>query len=307
MHGETITLGFNKFAFHWFFPELVAINEGLFEENNIICRLVELGMEGQTDKSDLYITAMINGLTDLYHCGEWVGVVRVLKGTAGRIAAKSRPAPETLNSSFTIFVSDESSITSPEDLAGKPVAVEAGTGSYYVARADLERYLTNEEIKLVSISEPHERFKALVKKDVAAASLLGPWAKLANRNGFRPILKTRRDNPTLLIIADRVSDEVASRLIKTLNEAINRINRDPWRYNKLYFRYFRDAATAGGIDEKWIEGIESELLVDQWSPWEPYLYKELVEVSRWLLERNLISKIPGPDSVRTSLWGMTAP
>jgi len=307
MYRETITMGFNKFAFHWFFPELVAINEGLFEENNIICRLVELDKEGWADKSDLYITAMQKGLTDLYHCGEWVGVVRVLRGTAGRIAAKSRPTSETLNSSFTIFVSEKSSITSPEDLAGKPVAVEAGTGSYYAARADLERYLTKEEIKLVSISEPHERFKALVRGDVVAASLLGPWAKIANKNGFRPILKTGRDNPTLLIIADRVSDEVASRVIKTLNEAIIRINRDPWRYNNLYFKYFRGAVIAGGVDEKWIEGMESELLVDRWSPWEPYLYNELVEVSRWLLERNLISKIPGPDSVRTSLWSMTGP
>jgi ABC-type nitrate/sulfonate/bicarbonate transport system substrate-binding protein len=304
MYRETVTLGFNKFAFHWFFPEIVAVNEGLFEENNIFCRLVELGREGWADKSDLYITAMRTGLTDLYHCGEWVGVIRVLKGTAGKIAAKSRPAPETLNASFTIFVNGESPIHSPEELVGKPVAVEAGTGSYYAARADLERYLRPEEIKLFSISEPHERFKALARGDVAAASLLGPWAKLAIKNGYRPILTTRRENPTLLILADRLSDDVASRLVKTLNEAINRINNDPWRYNDLYFRYLREAASAGGVDEKWLKSIESELLVDRWSIWEPYAYRELVDVARWMLERNLISKIPEPDSVRTSFWGL---
>jgi hypothetical protein len=301
---ERITIGYNKFAFHWFFPEIVAVNEGLFERNNISCRLVELGREGWVDKSDLYITAMRMGLTDLYHCGEWVGVVRVLKGTAGRIAAKSRPAPGTLNSSFTIFVSGESPIHSPEELAGKPVAVEAGTGSYYAARADLERYLRPEEIKLVSISEPHERFKALARGDVAAASLLGPWAKLASKNGFRPVLTTRRENPTLLILADRLSDDAALRLIKTLNEAINRINSDPWRYNDLYCSYLREAASAGGVDEKWLKDIESELLVDRWCPWEPYSYSELVEVSRWMLERNFIPKLPEPDSVRTSFWSL---
>jgi len=307
MGTEEVLLGFNKFAFHWFFPEIVAINEGLFEANNVMCRLMELGREGWDDKSDLYVTAMRNGLTDFYHCGEWVGVVRVLKGTAGRIAAKSRPAQGTLNSSFTIFVSNKSSVYTPRELEGKTIAVEAGTGSYYAARADLESYLSPEKINLVSISEPHERFKALARGDVAAASLLGPWAKLASKNGFRPILTTRRDNPTLLIIADRVRDNTALRLVKSLNEAINRINKDPWRYNELYFRYFREVAAAGGVDEKWVECIGSELLVDRWSPWEPYSFEELERVSRWMLDRKLISKIPEQGSVRTGFWAPASP
>jgi len=207
-------------------------------------------------------------------------------------AAKSRPAPGTLNSSFTIFVNGESPIHSPEELTGKPVAVEAGTGSFYAARADLERYIRPEALKFVSISEPHERFKALARGNVAAASLLGPWAKLAIKNGFRPILTTRRENPTLLILADRLNDDVASRLVQTLNEAINRINSDPWRYNDLYCKHLHEVASAGGIDEKWLKVIESGLLVDRWCPWEPYSYGELVEVARWMLERNFISKLP---------------
>ncbi|MEM4303067.1 MAG: hypothetical protein QW470_07540 [Candidatus Caldarchaeum sp.] len=297
-----VKLGFNIFAFHWFFPEIVAVEEGFFADNGLKCELVALKEHGTTDKSDLYVKAMREGRTDFYHCGEWVGVVRVLKGTAGRIAAQSKPAPNTLNSSFTIFVKSGSEVSSPSGLKGKPIAVEAGTGSFYAARADLEIYLRPEEINLVSVPEPHERFKALARGEVSAASLLGPWAKLARKLGFKPVLTTRRDNPTLLVVADRLSDDVVAKLVRSLNKAIEKINSNPLRYNKLYLKYVYEVAEEGDLEKTWLNDLESELLVDRWSLWEQYPYARFVKVSHWMLERGLISESPSESSIRDSFW-----
>lgn len=297
-----VKLGFNKFAFHWFFPEIVAWEESIFAEHGLECELVELKGHDAVDKSDLYVTAMRSGRTDFYHCGEWVGIVRVLKNTAGRIAAQSKPTQDTLNSSFTIFVRNDSGIHSPPELKEKTVAVEAGTGSFYAARADLEAYLKPEEIKLVSIPEPHERLKALAKGEVSAASLLGPWAKVAVKSGFKPVLTTRRDNPTLLIVADRLSDDVVAKLVKSLNKSIEKINSTPLRYNKLYLRYVEEVAEEGGLDKSWLRGLETEMLVDRWSPWEPYPYSRAAQVSSWMLERKLVNEIPSEKSLRDGFW-----
>lgn len=299
---ERVLLGFNKYAFHWFFPELVALEYGFFAENGLEVELVSLKGGGAVEKSDLYVDAMRSGRTDFYHCGEWVGVVRVLKKTAGRIAAQSKPAPGTLNSSFTIFVGGGSGVSSPRDLAGKSIAVEAGTGSFYAARADLEAYLKPDEIMLVSISEPHERLKALAESRVDAANLLGPWAKVASRLGFKPVLTTRRDNPTLLFVADRLSDDVVARLVKSLNKAVEKVNKNPGELNSLYLRYVLEVAEEGGLERSWLKGLESEVLVDRWSPWEPYPYSRLAAVSSWMLERGLVAEVPGEDAVRSSFW-----
>ncbi|MCS6769899.1 MAG: ABC transporter substrate-binding protein [Candidatus Caldarchaeum sp.] len=299
---DRVVLGFNKFAFHWFFPEIVAINYGFFAENGLECELVGLQGGGAVEKSDLYVDAMRTGRTDFYHCGEWVGVVRFLKNTAGRIAAQSKPAEGTLNSSFTIFVRGDAGISSPRDLAGKTIAVEAGTGSFYAARADLEHYLRADEIRLVSVSEPHERLKALMEGRVDAANLLGPWARVAARIGLKPVLTTRRDNPTLLFVADRLSDDVVARLVKSLNKAIERINANPAAFNSLYLKYVMEVAEMGGLNGSWLEGLESETVVDRWSPWEPYQYSRLAHVSNWMLERGLIARMPGEEAVRSSFW-----
>ncbi|BAJ50065.1 conserved hypothetical protein [Candidatus Caldarchaeum subterraneum] len=296
--GERILLGFNKFAFHWFFPELVALEHGFFGENGLRCELVEL-RGGGVEKSDLYVDALRTGKTDFYHCGEWVGVVRVLKNTAGKIVAQSKPAPGTLNSSFTIFVRQDSGISSPRDLAGKSIAVEAGTGSFYAARMDLEPYVKSEEIRLISVSEPHARLKALMDGRVSAASLLGPWTKIAVKLGLKPVLTTKRDNPTLLIVSDRLGDETVVRLIKSINKAVEKINSDPSAYSDLYMDYLRQVVDEGGLDSRWLDSLDKDSLVDRWSTWEPYSYSRLYQVSRWMLERGLVSTVPDNNVVRS--------
>ncbi|MEM2114787.1 MAG: hypothetical protein QXS12_04970, partial [Candidatus Caldarchaeum sp.] len=116
------------------------------------------------------------------------------------------------------------------------------------------------------------------------------------------VLTTRRDNPTLLFVADRLSDDVVARLVKSLNKAVEKVNKNPGELNSLYLRYVLQVAEEGGLERSWLKGLESEVLVDRWSPWEPYPYSRLAAVSSWMLERGLVAEVPGEDAVRSSFW-----
>ncbi len=108
------------------------------------------------------------------------------------MVAKSPSKPGTLNSSFTLFSATDSKVSSPSDLAELPIAVDLGTGSYFTALQDLERYIPKEKIHLVQMGEPSQRLVALLEGRVSGASLLSPWADIARGMGMKEVLKTTR-------------------------------------------------------------------------------------------------------------------
>jgi ABC-type nitrate/sulfonate/bicarbonate transport system substrate-binding protein len=286
--AKKMNVAVNMYNFQWTFPEMVADELGLFAKHGLEVNWLDVTPAGTTDKASLYIELMKSKKTDVYHAGEWVCINRVLSWDGSWIVAKSVPAPETLNSTFSLFVRKDSGYTSPSMLKGKPIAIEVGTGAYYTTMTDLERFMPKASMKLVQVGEPHKRFLALVNKEVEAASLLSPWADIGKAASLVEILKTRRSNPTTIVVRRDDDPDKLSRFFKGTNEAIDRMNEKPDDFRELYFSKIERAlsempAKVGKV----AEGVRQTLPVPRWNHWVAYEKRDFDKTYSWMVERGL--------------------
>jgi len=91
-------------------------------------------------------------------------------------------------SPWAIFVRPDSSIRTPGDLRDVPVAVGMRAGSHFNVPYRLEKYMPLERIKTVNIGGFSARLKALLDKEVEAASLLPPQIDMAKQLGLREVI-----------------------------------------------------------------------------------------------------------------------
>lgn len=87
-----------------------------------------------------------------------------------------------------VVVSNESSIHSPEDLAGVEVHVGYQSGSHYTTIQALEPFLEPKDIKLKFGGTPSDRIDQLLDKVAPAATVFGPQLYMAEQLGFRKVL-----------------------------------------------------------------------------------------------------------------------
>ena len=92
-------------------------------------------------------------------------------------------------SPWAIFVRPDSSIRRPEDLKDVPIAVGMRAGSHFNVPYRLEKYLPLEHIKTVNTGGFGVRLKALLAREVEAASLLPPQIAMAEQLGLRKIME----------------------------------------------------------------------------------------------------------------------
>ena len=293
-----LNLSLNDYAFHWSFPEIVADEEGLFRENGVDVRWEDVTPRVLTNKTSLYTNLLRERKTDVYHAGEWACISRVTKSDDAWIVAASKPGRGTLNSSFSIYVRRDSGLKSPRDLAGKPVAIEAGTGSYYTAMQDLERFLPRKSVKLVELGEPHKRLISLMEGEVAAASLVGPWPAIGEVFGLERLVRTTRKNPTTMVTRKDFDQELLARFLKATNRAIRMIDSEPDRFSASYFkrveRILKSMSHEFGSHR---ELIRKSVRVSAWKPWERYTSGDFRRTSRWMISRGLLDARVDPATV----------
>jgi ABC-type nitrate/sulfonate/bicarbonate transport system substrate-binding protein len=92
-------------------------------------------------------------------------------------------------SPWAIFVRADSKIRRPEDLKDVPVSVGMRAGSHFNVPFRLEKYLPLEHIKVVNSGGFGARLKALLDKEVEAASLLPPQIDMADQLGLRRVMQ----------------------------------------------------------------------------------------------------------------------
>jgi hypothetical protein len=92
-------------------------------------------------------------------------------------------------SPWAIFVRPDSKIRKPQDLADVPVSVGMRAGSHFNVPFRLEKYLPLENIKVVNSGGFGARLKALLDKEVEAASLLPPQIDMAKQLGLRMVME----------------------------------------------------------------------------------------------------------------------
>jgi len=92
-------------------------------------------------------------------------------------------------SPWAIFVRPDSRIRIPQDLKDVPVSVGMRAGSHFNVPFRLEKYLPLENIKVVNSGGFGARLKALLDKEVEAASLLPPQIDMARQLGLRMVME----------------------------------------------------------------------------------------------------------------------
>jgi NitT/TauT family transport system substrate-binding protein len=285
----SINLALNKYAFHWSYPEILADELGLYAKNEVEVRWRDATPRGVVNKTVMYTDLLKERETDVYHAGEWACINRVAKSPGTWIVAKSLPGEGTLNSSFALFVRGDSAINSPSDLAGRPVAIEEGTGAQYTTINDLERYLQRDEVKLMQVGEPHRRLLALLDGQVEASSLVGPWSDIAKALGLRVLLQTTRDNPTTVVVRRDMEPELLRRYFSATNQAIELIDRAPETFRESYL--WRVEAILEemslGVSE---ETLRKAVVVPRWNKWERYTEEDFARTYEWMSQRGLASR-----------------
>jgi ABC-type nitrate/sulfonate/bicarbonate transport system substrate-binding protein len=286
--AKRISIAVNMYNFQWTFPEMVADELGLFAEQGLKARWLDVTPSGLADKAALYTDLLRSKRTDVYHAGEWVCILRVLGWEGARIISKSMPSPGTLNSTFSLWVRGGSAYASPADLKDKPIAIEMGTGSYYTTLQDLERFMPRDSAKLVAVGEPHKRFLALLNKEVEGASLLSPWVDFAKAASSVEILKTKRSNPTTIVVRKDEDPDKLRRFFVATNAAIDRINKKPDEFRELYFKKVEWALSEMPAKVKKLGvGVRKTLRVPKWNRWVAYEKRDFDETYGWMVERRL--------------------
>jgi ABC-type nitrate/sulfonate/bicarbonate transport system substrate-binding protein len=288
--SSTINQGINSLAYFWSFPEIVAERMGFYTDEGISVVLHDVTPSGVVpSKSGMYKELQIKGVQDVYHAAEYVCIERAVGNATGKIVAHSPWSEEGLNGSFGLYVDPRGGIMRSEDLEGKPIAIEEGSGSYYTAIEDLTGHVSKGGMRLTQVGDPHLRIEALVHGEVAAASLMGPYADLAGEMGLVKLMDSRRRRGTLMIAKNTLDTSTLSGYLRATNRAIRSINHGPDEHIALYLEWFsKIIPKLGGESESAAKKATQAIVVPRWMEWRRYTKPNFDEVYRWMVERRLV-------------------
>ena len=176
-----------------------------------------------------------------------------------------------------IFVAPESTIQTPEDLAGIPVTVGYHSGSHYSTLQNLEPFLKRDEIKLHFGGLLLDRLALLVDCQVPAASLFGAPFYVAEQLGFKKIVDSA------FMIGHLVSDGADLQDVEGYFKALQRAQRDIDLEPEAYKHYFLKE-----LPERYHERIDTR----RFGPgerivFEPYPQQAFERTREWIESWNL--------------------
>ena len=180
-----------------------------------------------------------------------------------------------------IFVSADSKVRTPADLAGVPISVGFQSGSHYSTIQALEAYMPAADINLIfEDGMLFSRMERLIDgRSEAAALFSGPYY-LAEQLGFRKIIDT-----TFMIAAmikGTPDPEDVRRYFAALRLAQRDIDLRPERYTHYYKNEFPDRFHAMMDTRRWGPG---ERIV-----FEPYTKEVFEESFGWIAEHKIFAE-----------------
>jgi ABC-type nitrate/sulfonate/bicarbonate transport system substrate-binding protein len=177
-----------------------------------------------------------------------------------------------------IFVSPDSPVKTPADLAGVPISVGYQSGSHYATVQALESYLKADQINLdFANGMLFARMKQLIDGKAPAVSLFSGPYYFVEQLGFRKVIDTTFMIATM--IHDNPDPQDLRKFFRALRKAQRDIDLRPERYTHYYKNEFPDRFHALMDTRRWGPG---ERLV-----FEPYT-KEAYEQSRaWIADHHI--------------------
>ena len=139
----------------------------------------------------------------------------------------------------TLVVPPSSSVYTPQELAGKLVALDYGNGTAYAGLQMLEGAMPREAVVTCAATvHGDQRLAAMMRGEFEATVVQEPWITVAVKAGCR-IVSTTFFHGTW--VADpRVSPETYAAFLRAITHAVRRINADKRRYVSYFLLDFPD-------------------------------------------------------------------
>lgn len=290
MKTAVVSHGYYQPYFYWMFPIIVAKEEHIFEKHGIELKINDITPQGQPeDKANWYSRAFQGGLRDFYFCCAWQGIYSTSETGKGRIGAAIR---STLLKTFAIYTHKDGQVSSIIELAEKgiPIAVNKNADAHYITLKNLQEFIPSSKIKFSHIGGIERCFRALIRGEVEAATLAGPYAEAAEAIGYRRLLPLSRNEPTVIVFSDTLDRKIISLFIGALNEAIELINRNRQKYRERFIEEFVKVANVfiPELVEK-LPIIVGNLTLPVWANLEEFSRKQFEEIHSFLIEHGLLA------------------
>jgi NitT/TauT family transport system substrate-binding protein len=224
-------------------PELVAFNEGLFEQEGLRIEWAdrdEVGVKTAdtsltnpkgADPFGSHGTLFEQGKADMYNACEWGNYCRV--GAAG--IGSRQVGRRAIVAYAAIVVRPDSPVYAPQQLAGRTVGVPFYAGTHYLALHMLEGFLPRQAINVCHAPNgSRNRFNLMMKGDIEATTLTEPYITLAEKKGCRIICSALFHGTE--VASQRVDAETYGAFNRAVRAAVRRINAD----KRAYLHYFID-------------------------------------------------------------------
>jgi NMT1/THI5 like protein len=179
-----------------------------------------------------------------------------------------------------IFVAPESSITSPEQLAGVPISVGYQSGSHYSTVQALEQYLKPEQMNLrFNDGLLFKRMELLLDRKVPAVHLFSGPYYFAEQLGFRKVIDTTF--MMAMMVHGNPDIEDLRKYARGLKHAQSDIDARP----ELYTHYYKNEFPA-----RWHAQMDTR----RWGPgerivFEPYTRDVFDDMIRWVAEHGIFA------------------
>lgn len=209
-------------------PEIVAIEEGLFEKAGLDVSFAEQQnvRESETEAQPLNRlkeSLFEKGDADVYNLCEWGGIDRLERGGRNGRIAYLRPSVAA-----QALLSFDPDLNEIHDLGNVPVGINQFTGSHYTALHLLEGTLPRDEIKLTHIGSPAVRAEQVRTGEAKAVMLMEPFISLALKQGAHVLASYFYRG--VEVIAPDLEESRRAQFIAALNDAVDHINADPAAY-----------------------------------------------------------------------------
>lgn len=227
-------------------PELVAYREGLFEQEGLQIEWADRDEAGVKEVArDASNPLGVNpfgshgklleqGKADMYNACEWGNYCRVEDTNVGSRQLGRR----AIVTYAAIVVRPDSDVYTPQQLANKTVGVPFYAGTHYLALHLLSGFLPRDLIKVVPApSGSRNRYNAMMKGDIEAATLTEPYVSLAEKNGCRVICSAFYHGTE--VASDKVDADTYARFNRAVKEAVRRINADKRKYLQYFIDYHK--------------------------------------------------------------------
>ncbi len=263
---------------HMRLHEWIAVEKGYFDEVGLDYTLEDQLLSAAGERHDLgdrvgaYQTFEKGRTCDVSSACHWTVNVAAASGH-GKLYAQAYSV-----SPCGIFVSAESSVKRPEDLANVPISVGYQSGSHYSSIQALEPFLSQDEINL-SFADGllFKRMEHMIDGNIPAVSLFSGPYYFMEQLGFRKVLDTS------FMMAAMVAEDADLEDVERYFNALRMAQKDIDLRQELYTHYYRNE-----FPERFRDQMDTRLFgPGERIVFEPYS-RQIFDASReWIAERDI--------------------